>query len=202
MDVQKIFHQLTAPGRAGKLKKLLQSPFTLHSHVLSLIAREAAHARAGRPARIVAKMNSLIEVKVIHALYDASRAGVKIDLIVRGVCALRPGLDGMSENIRVRSIVGRFLEHSRVFFFQNDDDKEVYLSSADWMGRNFFDRIEVCFPIEDKRLRERVIKEGLEIYLSDNARAWSLHGDGSYHRLKAGAKTRDAQLQLLTQLSE
>ncbi len=202
MDVQKIFHQLTAPGRAGKLKKLMQSPFTLHNHVLSSIAREAAHARAGRPARIIAKMNALSEVKVILALYDASRAGVKIDLIVRGVCALRPGIEGMSENIRVRSIVGRFLEHSRVFFFQNDDDKEVYLSSADWMGRNFFDRIEVCFPIEDKRLRERVIKEGLEIYLSDNTRAWALHSDGTYHRLKAGVKTRDAQLQLLTQLSE
>ena len=202
MDVQKIFHQLTAPGRAGKLKKLLQSPFTLHSHVLSLIEREAAHARAGRPARIIAKMNALIEVKVILALYNASRAGVKIDLIVRGVCALRPGIDGISENICVRSIVGRFLEHSRVFFFQNDEDKEVYLSSADWMGRNFFDRIEVCFPIEDKRLRDRVIKEGLEIYLTDNTRAWVMHGDGSYHRVRTGAKPRDAQLRLLERLEE
>jgi polyphosphate kinase len=202
MDVQKIFHQLTAPGRAGKLKKLLYSPFTLHSQIVGLIEREAANARTGKPARIIAKMNALLEVNVIVALYHASRAGVKIDLIVRGICALRPGIDGVSENIRVRSIVGRFLEHTRVFYFQNDDDPEVYLSSADWMGRNFFNRIEVCFRIDEKRLRERVIKEGLESYLHDNTRAWSLNADGSYHRVKGTGKPRDAQLQLLAQLGE
>ncbi len=202
VDVQKIFHQLTAPGRAGKLKKLLQSPFTLHTTVLELIEREAAHARAGKPARIIAKMNALIEVNVIMALYSAARAGVKIDLIVRGICALRPGIDGVSTNIRVRSIVGRFLEHSRVFYFQNAGAHEVFLSSADWMGRNFFNRIETCFPIEDKRLRDRVIKEGLEAYLSDNTRAWALHSDGVYQRVKAGAKLRDAQAQLLELLCD
>jgi polyphosphate kinase len=202
IDVQKIFHQLTAPGRAGKLKKLIQSPFNFHAKMLELIERETAHALAGRPARIIAKMNALLEVNVIVALYKASRAGVKIDLIVRGICALRPGLAGISENIRVRSIVGRFLEHARIFYFQNDEAKEVYLSSGDWMGRNFFNRVEVCFPIEDKRLRDRVIKEGLELYLADNARAWLLHSDGSYHRVKTSAKPRDAQLQLLEQLCE
>jgi polyphosphate kinase len=202
VDVQRIFHQLTAPGRAGKLKKLLQSPFTLHTHIIQLIENEAAAARAGRPARIIAKMNALIEVNVILALYEASRAGVKIDLIVRGVCALRPGIEGVSDNIRVRSIVGRFLEHSRIFFFQNDDSPVVYLASADWMGRNFFNRIETCFAVEDKRLRDRVIKEGLELYLADNTRAWILQSDGVYQRVKSSAKPRDAQLQLLDQLSD
>ncbi|MEN9726301.1 MAG: hypothetical protein RL434_667, partial [Pseudomonadota bacterium] len=202
MDVQKIFHQLTAPGRALRLKKLLQSPFTLHQSMVSMIEREAAHASAGRPARIVAKMNSLIEINVIKALYAASQAGVKIELIVRGICALRPGLPGISDNIRVRSIVGRFLEHSRIFHFQNDDEPEVYLSSADWMGRNFFNRIEVCFPVEDKRLRDRVLREGLEIYLNDNTRAWLLDAEGQYHRVRAGGKPRDAQAQLLAKLAE
>jgi len=202
VDVQRIFHQLTAPGRAGKLKKLLQSPFTLHARMMELIEREAAHARAGRPARIVAKMNALIEVQIIAALYEASRAGVKIELIVRGICALRPGIPGVSDNIRVRSVIGRLLEHSRIFLFSNGDTPEVYLSSADWMGRNFFSRIEVCFPVEDKRLRDRVIKEGLELYLHDNARAWELRSDGSYHRVRGGGRPRDAQQQLLDQMGE
>ena len=202
IDVQRIFHQLTAPGRANKLKKLLQSPFSLHPRMIELIGREAAHARDGRPARIVAKMNALVEVQVIAALYEASRAGVKIDLIVRGICALRPGIPGVSDNIRVRSVVGRLLEHARVFLFQNDGAPQVYLSSADWMGRNFFSRIEVCFPVEDKRLRDRVIKEGLELYLQDNARAWELKSDGSYSRARAGNRVRDAQQQLIDQFSE
>jgi len=201
-DVQRIFHQLTAPGRASKLKKILQSPFTLHPRMLELIKREADHAAAGRPARIIAKMNALIEVNTIIALYEASRAGVKIDLIVRGICALRPGIPGVSENIRVRSIIGRFLEHSRVFFFQNEDSPEVYLSSADWMGRNFFNRIEACLPVEDRRLRDRIVKEGLENYLQDNSRAWQLQSDGSYERVKGGGRHRDAQLLLLEQLGE
>ena len=132
----------------------------------------------------------------------SSRAGVKIELIVRGICALRPGIPGVSDNIRVRSVIGRLLEHSRVFLFSNDDAPEVYLSSADWMGRNFFSRIEVCFPVEDKRLRDRVIKEGLELYLHDNARAWELRSDGSYHRVRGGGRVRDAQQQLLDQMGE
>jgi len=202
IDVQRIFHQLTAPGRAGKLKKLLQSPFTLHARVLELIGREAANARAGKPARIIAKMNALVEVHTIAALYEASRAGVKIDLIVRGICALRPGIPGISENIRVRSVIGRLLEHSRVFYFENEGTPEVFLSSADWMGRNFFSRIEVCFPVAEKRLRDRVIKEGLEMYLHDTARAWELQSDGSYVHVRAGKHPRDAQQQLLEQLSE
>ncbi len=202
IDVQRIFHQLTAPGRAGKLKKLLQSPFTLHARVLELIGREADNARAGKPARIIAKMNALVEVHTIAALYEASRAGVRIDLIVRGICALRPGIPGVSENIRVRSVIGRLLEHSRVFYFENEGTPEVFLSSADWMGRNFFSRIEVCFQVAEKRLRDRVIKEGLEMYLHDTARAWELQSDGSYVHVRAGKHPRDAQQLLLEQLSE
>lgn len=203
MDVQKIFHQITAPGRIGKLKKLLQSPFTLHKTMIEFIGREADHARAGKPARIIAKMNALIEVGIIQALYEASRAGVKIDLIVRGVCALRPGIENVSANISVRSIVGRFLEHTRVFYFHNDGRQEVYLSSADWMGRNFFNRIETCFIIEDKRLRARIVKQGLNYYLSDNTRAWQLRSDGTYVRVKTGsARPRDAQQTLLEHFGE
>jgi polyphosphate kinase len=203
VDVQKTFHQLTAPGRPGKLKKLLQSPFTLHKTMLELIEAEADNARAGKPARIIAKMNALIEVRVIQALYAASCAGVKIDLIVRGICALRPGIEGVSENIHVRSIVGRFLEHTRIFYFLNDGDAQVYLSSADWMGRNFFNRVETCFPIEDKRLRDRVIKQGLNNYLSDNSRAWILQSDGSYQKTKPGtARPRDGQLKLCEEFGD
>ncbi len=201
VDVQKIFHMLTAPGRAGKLKKLLQSPFTMHSTILELIKRETRNARAGRPARIIVKMNALSEVQTINALYEASQVGVKIDLIIRGVCALRPGIAGISDNIRVRSIVGRFLEHARVFYFHNDGDDEIYLSSADWMGRNFFNRIETCFLIEDKRLHQRIFKECMNNYLADNTRAWLLRSDGTYARLKAGtARQRDAQQVLLSDL--
>ncbi|MEQ8496124.1 MAG: polyphosphate kinase 1 [Gammaproteobacteria bacterium] len=202
VDVQKIFHQLTAPGRAGKLKKLLQSPFTMHKTVIDLINREAALARAGKSARIIAKMNALSEVKVIDALYEASMAGVKIDLIVRGVCALRPGFEGISDNIRVRSIVGRFLEHTRVFYFANDGSPEIYLSSADWMGRNFFNRVETAFLVEDKRLHQRIMKECLNNYLADNTRAWALRSDGTYARVKPGAaRARDAQQHLLDALA-
>jgi polyphosphate kinase len=203
VDVQKIFHQITAPGRAGKLKKLLQSPFTLHKTMIEFIEREADNARAGKPARIIAKMNALVEVGIIQALYEASRAGVKIDLIVRGVCALRPGVENVSENINVRSIVGRFLEHTRVFYFLNDSHQQVYLSSADWMGRNFFNRVETCFMVEDKRLRDRVIKQGLSNYLNDNTRAWQLRSDGTYVRVKPGSsRQRDAQQSLLEHLGE
>src|SRR5690606_37311181 len=145
-DMEQIFSQLTGLGARRNLKHILQAPFTLHSQMIQFIRREARHARAGKPARIMAKMNSLLEPTIINELYRASRAGVKIDLIVRGVCTLRSGVEGLSENITVRSIVGRFLEHSRVFYFFNDGDEQVFLSSADWMDRNFFRRVEVAFP--------------------------------------------------------
>ncbi len=200
-DVHRVFQQLTAPGRAGKLKKLLQSPFTLHRGVVDLINAEAANARAGKPARIMAKMNALIEPQTIKALYEASRAGVKIDLIIRGVCALRPGIAGVSDNIVVRSIVGRFLEHSRVFYFLAGGEEQVWLSSADWMGRNFFNRVEVAFPVEDKRLRQRVIEESLLNYLGDNTQAWLLQPDGTYRRAAGDKqKPRSAQNRLLVEL--
>jgi polyphosphate kinase len=200
-DVHKVFQQLTGLGRASRLKKLLQAPFTLHKKSLELIACEADLARQGKPARIIAKMNSLTEPGIIAALYEASQAGVKIDLIVRGVCSLRPGVDGISDNIQVRSIVGRFLEHMRVVYFQNDGDSIIYCGSADWMERNLFSRVEVCFPIEDPRLQERVLKEGLMPSLSDNLQAWQLQHDGSYRKTKLGsAKPRSAQQSLLAKL--
>jgi polyphosphate kinase len=203
VDVQTIFQQLTAPRRPVKLKKLLHSPFTLHRRMLELVDREAANAAAGKAARIMLKMNALTEVEVIKALYRASGKGVKIDLIIRGICALRPGIEGLSENIRVRSIIDRFLEHTRVFYFHNRGEPEVYLSSADWMDRNFFYRIETCFPVEDRRLRDRIIKECLHNYLSDNTAAWALRPDGSYHAVAPGiAKPRNAQQRLLQQLSD
>lgn len=200
-DVHKIFQQLTGLGRASKLKKLLQSPFTLHDTLLRYIEREAGHARDGRPARIIAKMNALAEPSIIAALYEASRAGVKIDLLVRGVCCLRPGLKGVSENIEVRSVVGRFLEHARVFYFLNGGQEDVYLASADWMGRNFFNRVETCFPVEDKRLRRRVIEEGLTSLLRDNTHAWLLQSDGTWRRSSPGKLTpHSAQEALLREL--
>lgn len=179
-DVREVFRQLTGPGKTSELAALLQSPFTLHEHILAAIRRESEHARAGKRAHIMAKMNALLEPAVIDALYDASCSGVQIDLIVRGVCALRPGVAGLSENIRVRSIVGRFLEHHRVFYFLNDGREDVYLSSADWMGRNFFGRVEVCFPVNDPHLKARVIEEGLHLYLEDTEGAWCMRADGEY----------------------
>jgi len=200
-DASEVFVQLTGLGKAGQLKHLWQSPFTLHSQVISSIQREAANARAGHPARIIAKMNALVEPDVIEALYQASGAGVKIDLIVRGVCALRPGMPGVSENIRVRSIIGRFLEHTRIFYFKNGGADDVFLSSADWMWRNFFRRIEICFPILEPRLKRRVINEGLKLYLKDNCQAWEMGVEGSYRRKKARAgKVCCAQTELMAAL--
>jgi len=184
-DMHELLLQLTSPTRAATLQKILQSPFTLHEALLEKSRREIEFARQGKPARIIAKMNSLIEPQIIQALYRASIAGVKVDLIVRGICALRPGIPGISDNITVRSIVGRFLEHSRVYYFHNDGSVELYCSSADWMDRNFFRRIEVAFPIEYPAHRERII-EDLEIYLADNAQAWDLGADGTYRRRRAG----------------
>jgi polyphosphate kinase len=180
------------------LRKILQSPFALHTALAEKINREASNARAGRPARIIAKMNALIEPQIIHALYEASLAGVQIDLIVRGICALRPGIPFVSENIRVRSIIGRFLEHSRVYYFLNDGAEEMYCASADWMERNFFRRVEVAFPIERAKHRER-IRRDLEAYLADNTQAWELRADGTYSRVARGADADpvSAQQQLL-----
>ena len=203
-DVQKMFQQLTAMGRVARLKKLIQAPFNLHKHMVDLVNAEAERSRAGGQGRIIAKMNSLVEPELIQALYSASQAGVVIDLIVRGVCCLRPGLEGVSDNITVRSIIGRFLEHTRIFYFENGDEEELlYLSSADWMDRNFFRRVETCFPIEDRRLRQRIIQESLQGYLTDNAQAWLLQADGTYRRVSAGnARRRSAQGALLKSLAE
>lgn len=202
-DVQKVFQQLTAMGKAGKLKKLLQAPFTMHKSILEFIYREIEFVRQGKQGRIIAKMNSLVEPTVIQALYEASRVGVKVDLIIRGVCCLRPGIKDISENIHVRSIVGRFLEHTRVFYFHNGGDYEIFCSSADWMERNFFRRVETCFPIEEKRMKKRVLKEGLQNYLSDNTNAWILNADGSYKQATPGnAKPRTAQDYLLETYSD
>ena len=181
-DMDKVFAQLTGLGARRELKSLLQSPFTLHAGMIDLIRAEAQAARAGRKAHIMAKMNSLLEEQIIEELYLASQAGVTVDLIVRGVCALRAGVRGLSENIKVRSIVGRFLEHSRVFYFHADGEETVYLSSADWMDRNFFRRVEVAFPVYDKTLKRRVIAEAFTYALRDNQRAWRLQPDGAYVR--------------------
>ena len=201
-DVADLFAQLTGLGRASKLKYMWQSPFTLHRELIKAIRREAAIARDGGRAMIRAKMNALIEPEIINALYDASSAGVKIELIVRGVCTLRPGMPGISENIHVRSIIGRFLEHSRIFMFHAGGENAVYLSSADWMNRNFFRRIETCFPVLDPALKKRVIKEGLSIYWQDNVQAWEMNADGKYaKRARRGGKRISAQAQLLEQLA-
>ncbi len=188
-DLHELFLQLTSPTRVAQMRKVLQSPFTLHEAMLERTRREIEHARAGRPARIVAKMNALIEPQIIQALYAASAAGVKVDLIVRGICSLRPGVPGVSDNITVRSIVGRFLEHSRVFYFENDGDPEVYCASADWMERNFFRRIEVAFPVQ-RRHHRRQLFEDLELYLADNCQAWVLQPDGNYLREQPGTASR------------
>jgi polyphosphate kinase len=201
-DVNDVFAQLTGLGQAGRLRHLWQSPFSLHKQIMTAIRREAAHARAGRPARIVAKMNALLEPEVIRALYEASEAGVTIDLVVRGVCALRPGLPGVSDNIRVRSVIGRFLEHTRIFCFENGGARDVFLASADWMGRNFFGRVEVCFPVLDPLLKQRVIDEGLQPYLDDNTDAWDMDADGVYRRATPGAAPPvSAQQRLLARLA-
>jgi polyphosphate kinase len=196
-DVHEIFLQLTSLTRTSKLRRLLQSPFNLHESLQAMIERESANARAGKPARIIVKLNALVEPQIIETLYSASRSGVRIDLIVRGVCALRPGIPGVSENITVRSVIGRFLEHSRVYWFENAGEPELYLASADWMERNFFRRVEIAFPVLRKQLRERITKD-LETYLADNTNAWELRPDGTYARIAAGnASATDAQALLL-----
>ena len=202
-DVHKVFMQLTGLGRVGRLKKIVQSPFALHRAMLERIEAETRNAREKKPARIIAKMNALSEPRIIQALYEASQAGVPIDLFVRGQCCLRPGVPGVSETIRVRSIVGRFLEHSRIFYFFAGGEELVLCASADWMQRNFFRRVETLFPIVEKRLAHRLFAEGLEIYLADNAQAWALQSDGKYRRLRPGSQPRlAAQEALLERLCE
>jgi polyphosphate kinase len=198
-DVHMLFQQLSGMAPATGFKRLLQSPFTLHSSLLKKIDREAKRARAGKPARIIAKINALNEPRVIRALYAASQAGVQIDLIVRGACTLRPGVPGISDNIRVRSIVGRFLEHSRVYWFHNDGKPEIYCASADWLERNLLRRVEVAFPILDEDLAQRVFEQALQNYLDDNTNAWVLDADGHYHPLSPapGEKPHSAQATLL-----
>ncbi len=179
-DVNEIFKQLTGLGRASRMKHLWLSPFTLHKRIVTAVRNEVRLAKEGKPGRIMAKMNALLEPELIEELYAASQAGVKIDLLVRGVCALRPGVEGLSENIRVRSVVGRFLEHTRVFCFHNDGAEDVYLSSADWMDRNFFRRIELAFPVLEPALKQRVVREGLQAYLDDASHAWAMNSEGGY----------------------
>jgi polyphosphate kinase len=198
-DVNEVFTQLTGLGKASKLKHLWQSPFTLHAKVLEAIANETKLAKAGKRAQIIAKMNALLEPETISALYEASQAGVKIDLIVRGVCALRPGVAGLSENINVISIIGRFLEHTRIFYFRNDGAHDVYLASADWMDRNFFRRIEACFPLLDEKLKKRVLDEGLKTYLKDNVQAWEMDCNGFWHRKTPGRGAATCAQSLLLQ---
>ncbi|HTV84404.1 MAG TPA: polyphosphate kinase 1 [Dyella sp.] len=197
-DVHRLFSQLTGMGKLLKMKKLLHAPFTLKKSLLDMIAQETVHAQAGKPAHMIIKVNALTDAKVIRALYKASIAGVKIDLLVRGMCCLRPGIPDVSQNIRVRSIVGRFLEHSRVYWFANDGDARMYLASADLMERNLDRRVETGFPIEDRKLRQRIRKE-LDLYLSDNTTAWELQTDGTYTHLqpREGHAPHDVQQQLL-----
>lgn len=200
-DVHKVFQQLTGMGRTPRMKTMLQAPFTLHKGMLESIDREIAHAQAGKPARIIAKMNGLEEKEIIQALYRASQAGVKVDLMVRGICCLKPGIKGLSENIRVRSILGRFLEHHRIYYFLNDGEEDLYCASADWMNRNLLRRVETCFPIIDPAAKARVMKEGLRTYLADNVGTWNLRADGSYQRINSSARPRSAQQELIEMLT-
>jgi len=183
-DVNEVFIHLTSLTRPTQLSAIWLAPFSLQKEIVKAIRQEAAIAREGKPARIIAKMNSLTDESVIRALYEASGDGVRIDLIVRGACSLTPGVAGLSENIKVRSIVGRFLEHTRIYYFRNNLQHDVYLSSADWMNRNLFRRVEIAFPIRSPSLKKRVIREGLQVYLKDNVNAWELGSDGRYRRRK------------------
>ena len=187
-EVNEVFIHLTSLTKPHTLKHLWLAPFALQSEIIKAIKNEAKIAKSGKPGRIIVKVNSLVDESVIRALYAASHDGVKIDLIVRGACTLRPGVPGLSENIKVRSIIGRFLEHSRIYYFRNELKHDVYLASADWMSRNLFRRIEVAFPVLDKALKKRVIEEGLNPYLKDNSNAWELDQNGQYQRRKTRGK--------------
>jgi len=203
-DVHKIFMQLTTHSKHPPLKRLLQSPFTMQSGVIDRINREAENARAGRPARIIAKVNGLVSSQVITALYSASQNGVRIDLIVRGVCCLKPGVEGVSNNITVRSVVGRFLEHTRVYYFENGGDPELFCSSADWMPRNLVQRVEQSFPVLNPKLKQRIIRD-LELYLEDNTNSWIMDQGGAYIRepgVPEGEPPLSAQERLLEEYRE
>ncbi len=193
--VRHVFRYLTADwqGPTDVYRPLLVAPITLAQDTLALIRRETRHAKAGKPARIIAKMNAILDEKTIEALYAASAAGVQIDLIIRGMCALRPGVPGLSENIRVRSIIGRFLEHSRIFWFANDGAAEVFAGSADWMSRNLYERCEAIFPVREPELARRLREEILETYLRDTAKARLMRPDGTYVRPTAKPGTLSAQ---------
>ena len=199
-DVHKLFQQLTGLGKAMRLKAMLSAPFTLHKGLMERIEREAEIARSGGEGKIRAKVNGLEEPEIIRALYRASQAGVKIDLIVRGICCLRPGIKGVSENITVRSVLGRFLEHTRVYYFHNGGESEVFCASADWMGRNLLRRVESCFPVRDETLKKEVVAQGLMPYLADNVGTWRLRSDGSYHRVHSRTQSNSAQLNLMRKL--
>lgn len=203
-DVHRVFQELTGMGKLVKLKKLLHAPFTLHQQLVSCIDDEIQHAKAGKTARIIIKVNAITEKTLIDKLYEASQAGVQIDLIVRSICCLRPQIAGLSENIRVRSIIGRFLEHTRVYYFENAGKTKIYCSSADWMDRNLFNRVEACFPIEDESLKKRIYEYGLMNYLKDNQKAWILQGNGQwlpYHPVE-GEPVHSAQQTLLQKFDE
>ena len=191
-DVHRIFHELTGMGKPAQLKKLLHAPFTLHDKLMDYIDDEIAHVKAGRNGHIIIKVNALTERRLIEKLYEASQAGVQIDLILRSMCCLRPQVAGLSENIRVRSVVGRFLEHTRVYYFLNGGGSDtaskvgvsrLYCASADWMERNLFNRVEVAFPIEDSKIFKKVYEDGLISYLKDTANAWSLDGEGTWTKV-------------------
>jgi len=199
-DVRKVFVQLTSLGKVTKLHKLLQSPFTLHKGLLAKIEREIEFANKGEDAKIIFKVNSVVEEKLIQALYRASQAGVKIKLIVRGICSLKPGIKGVSDNIEVRSIIGRFLEHTRIYMFQNGGSQEVYASSADMMSRNMFRRVEAGFPIENKQLKARVLND-LQYYLKDNSQAWIMRSDGNYLQSIPKGEVFQVQSELMEQYS-
>ena len=200
--VQSVFRYLTAEAEGESYHPLLVAPLTMASEVIELIARETEHARAGRPSGIVAKMNALLDRKTIEAMYTASQAGVPIDLIIRGMCSLRPGVKGLSETISVRSIVGRFLEHSRIFSFVNGGEKEIFCGSADWMPRNLYERCEVLFPVLDHHLAKRLRGEILDAYLKDNVKARFLQADGCYVRAPKNGASFAAQDYLMSLASE
>jgi polyphosphate kinase len=200
-DLTDLFNFLTGYSQQRSYRKLLVAPVSLRERMVSMIRREIDHCKNGKPGRIIAKMNSLVDQQIIASLYEASRVGVQVDLIVRGICCLRPGMEGVSENIRVISIVGRYLEHSRIFYFQNDGKEEVYIGSADWMPRNLDRRVEAVTPVEDPDL-SKDLQEILSVMLSDNRQAWELQPDGSYiqRRPKEGEPERSAQA-MLTQMA-
>ena len=198
-DATNLFNLLTGFGRFQPMRKLIVAPFDMNQRITGMIARETENAQRKKPAHIIAKMNSLSDANTIQALYVASQAGVKIDLIIRGICCLRPGIPGISENIRVRSIVGRFLEHSRIFYFENAGHPDIYISSGDWMSRNFFNRVELLTPVEDETLRKRMVEQILRIQLADNTKAWLLESEGSYSPVPRaeGETRRDSQAEFM-----